>query len=679
MTEGSTKTGRDVNTPGAAAPAPVEAFIARWVASGAAERANYQLFLSELADVLGVPRPEPAVPDDSRNAYVFERSVTFHHADGTTTTGRIDLYKRGCFVLEAKQGADLEQNGATPARRGTALRGTPAWDDAMVRARGQAEQYLRALPFDEPTPPFLVVVDVGHSIELYADFTRSGRTFLPFPDARSHRLALADLATDEVRERLRLVWTDPEALDPARRSARVTREIAARLATLARELEAGGHSPDDVAHFLMRCLFTMFAEDVALIPERGFTAMLENLHDRPEHFAPMAESLWQTMNAGGFSPVLREWVPRFNGELFASCHALPLNARQIGLLFEAARADWRDVEPAIFGTLLERALDPDERHRLGAHFTPRAYVERLVLPTVVEPLREEWLGVYTAAATLARQGKAEAAQKQVLGFLDRLCNVRVLDPACGSGNFLYVTLEHLKRLEGEVVDALEGFGYAQGLLDLQGQTVDPHQFLGIELNPRAAAITELVLWIGYLQWHLRNRSTPPPEPILRAFHTIECRDAVLAYDFPPLPKRDEHGQPVTQWDGKTFKKHPVTGEDVPDDTARTTVWEYPNARQAEWPTADFVVGNPPFIGNKRMRAELGDGYVETLRAVWPEVPGSADYVMYWWHKAAELTRAEQLERFGLITTNSITQVFNRKVVRASTGRRPACFNRVRGS
>lgn len=240
-----------------------------------------------------------------------------------------------------------------------------------VRARGQAEQYLRALPADELTPPFLVVVDAGHSVELYADFTRSGRTFLPFPDARSHRLPLASLADDEVRERLRLVWTDPDALDPARRSARVTRDIAARLAALARELEAAGHRPDDVAHFLMRCLFTMFAEDVGLLPERSFTGLLERLRPTPHMVAPMLQSLWETMRTGGFSPALLEAMPRFNGSLFESTAALPLTAAQVDRLLEAARADWRDVEPAIFGTLLERALDPGERHALGAHFTPR--------------------------------------------------------------------------------------------------------------------------------------------------------------------------------------------------------------------------------------------------------------------------------------------------------------------
>jgi SAM-dependent methyltransferase len=645
------------------------AFIQRWEKSGAAERANYQLFLSELCDVLGVERPEPTGLDDADNAYVFERRVTFHHSDDSHTTGRMDLYKRGSFVLEAKQGVDQGDEQPAPARRGHGLRDTPAWDDAMVRARGQAEQYLRALPADEPTPPFLVVVDVGYSIELFADFTRSGRTFLPFPDARTHRIRLTQITEPAIRERLRQVWEDPDALDPARRSARVTRDIAERLATLARQLEGEGHTPDDVAHFLMRCLFTMFAEDVGLLPERSFTGLLEDLKHDPDHVAPMLQSLWHTMNVGGFSAALRQDVRRFNGGLFASVHAIPVTADQLELLLEAARADWQDVEPAIFGTLLERALSPDERHRLGAHFTPRAYVERLVLPTVVEPLREEWQGVYTAAATLARDGKADKAQDQVRAFLDRLCSVRVLDPACGTGNFLYVTLEHLKRLEGEVVDALEGFGDTQGRLDLAGQTVDPHQFLGIEINPRAAAIADLVLWIGYLQWHLRNRSTAPPEPILRAFHTIESRDALIEWDRIEQAV-DDHGQPVTQWDGKTTKKHPVTGRDVPDESAQIPVWHYVNPRPAQWPEADFVVGNPPFIGPAQMRGALGDGYTEAVREVHADVGASADFVMFWWNLAATLAREGRIRRFGFVTTNSLRQKFNRRVIEKHLSAKP---------
>ena len=192
-------------------------FIQRWAASGAAERANCQPFLSELCDLIGVPRPEPTKPDVAENAYVFERDVTFQNLDGSTSIGRIDLYKRGCFVLEAKQGSEqtaddpdfaLSAGPKKKTKRGTAVRGTKGWDDAMVKARGQAEQYARALPHDEGWPPFLIVVDVGHSIELFADFTRSGKTYLPFPDPGSFRIRLEQLADEQRRETLKTVWAE---------------------------------------------------------------------------------------------------------------------------------------------------------------------------------------------------------------------------------------------------------------------------------------------------------------------------------------------------------------------------------------------------------------------------------------------------------------------------------------
>jgi hypothetical protein len=463
----------------------------------------------------------------------------------------------------------------------------------MLEAKGQAERYARALPTSEGLPPLLIVVDVGHSIELHADFTRSGRTYVPFPDARTHRIALADLARPEIRERLALAWTDPLALDPSRRSAKVTREVAERLARLAKSLEASGLDPEPVAQFLMRCLFTMFAEDVELIPRNSFTELLKSRRGMVETFPAMVGSLWVAMDRGEYHPVLESKLPRFNGQLFASADAPALTASQLDLLIEAASADWRDVEPAIFGTLLERALDPVERHKLGAHYTPRAYVERLVLPTIVEPLREEWSDTLAAALLLAKEAEAESirsagsrkekvdrvaierreakmreARGIVRAFLAKLCSTRVLDPACGTGNFLYVALEHMKRLEAEVRDALVGLGEEQAVFEGTGLTVDPHQFLGIEINPRAAAIADLVLWIGHLQWHFRTVGKKlPAEPILHAYHNIECRDAVLAYDRKE-PVLNDQGRSVTRWDGRTKAKHPITGMQIPDDAAQ---------------------------------------------------------------------------------------------------------------
>src|SRR5690606_13994284 len=335
----------------------------------------------------------------------------------------------------------------------------------------------------------------------------------------------------------------------------------------------------------------------------------------------------------GFSPDLRARVRRFNGRLFAETGAPPLSREQLALLLKAARSDWTDVEPAIFGTLLERALDPRERHKLGAHYTPRAYVERLVVPAVIEPLRQEWEAVQVAVAQLEEEHEAtryatdrerQAGQQKTRraiietlnGFQRRLTTVRVLDPACGSGNFLYVTLEHLKRLEGEVRQTQERHG--ETALEMGTASVTPEQFLGIEVNPRAAAVADLVLWIGYLQWHLRTYGGPQAirEPVLKAYGNIVCRDAVLAYTD-RQPRLGEDGQPLTVWDGRTTKVHPVTGELVPDPEARIPVYDYVNPEPADWPAAHFIVGNPPFVGSQMMRDALGDGYTEALRAAYP--------------------------------------------------------------
>ncbi|MCK6405133.1 MAG: class I SAM-dependent DNA methyltransferase [Rhodocyclaceae bacterium] len=648
-------------------PLSPQDFLTRWQHADGSELANYQLFVTDLCHLLGVSTPDPAREDTRDNAYVFERRVTFRHGDGSESAGRIDCYKRGHFVLEAKKIKLAIKTGATKG-----------FDDAMQRARGQAEGYARALPAAEGRPPFLVVVDVGHVIELYADFTCSGATYTPFPDSRSHRIRLAELCAESdagsaIRQRLATLWREPHALDPARASAKVTREIADHLAGVAKSLEGAGHHPELVAGFLTRCLFSMFAEDVGLLPKENgqgaFSALLESLKDTPQQFVPLVGALWQQMDTGGFSVVLRQTLPRFNGKLFKQPEVIPLTREQIDLLLEAANADWTQVEPAIFGTLLERALSPTERHALGAHYTPRAYVERLVLPTVIEPLRGEWQNVQAAALLLANEGKLDAAAAEVDAFHHRLCQIRVLDPACGSANFLYVTLEHMKRLEGEVLDQLHAFGASFGgsqqRIEAEGLTVDPHQFLGLELNPRAAAIAELVLWIGYLQWHFRTQGTGlPPQPILKDFRNIECRDAVLAWDSVSYAT-DETGKPLTRWDGRTTKPHPVTGEPVPDETARIPLERYENPRPAEWPPADFIVGNPPFIGTATMRAALGDGYVEALRGAWSEVPESADFVMFWWHHAAQLVAAGQTRRFGFITTNSLKQTFNRRVVQGA--------------
>jgi SAM-dependent methyltransferase len=334
--------------------------------------------------------------------------------------------------------------------------------------------------------------------------------------------------------------------------------------------------------------------------------------------APTVGQLWEAMDKGGVALAIHARVPRFNGEFFKDQTVLPLGREAIGELRRAAEYDWREVDPSIFGTLLEQALDPTERRSLGAHYTPRAYVERLVVATMIEPLRAEWVEVLATAERQRAEGRDEIAIATVTSFAEKLCRTRVLDPACGTGNFLYVALELLKRLEGEVLDALASLG-GQEALALASHTVDPHQFLGLEANPRAAGIAELVLWIGHLQWHFRTHDGMPGEPILQAFRNIKVADAVL--------------------DPKTLGR-------------------------PAWPAAEYIIGNPPFIGGKDIRARLGNDYAEALWRAHPQMNNAADFVMYWWDHAAELLTAKGrvIRRFGFVTTNSITQTFQRRCI-----------------
>src|ERR1700730_1796076 len=403
------------------------------------------------------------------------------------------------------------------------------------------------------------------SFELYADFSRQGKNYAQFPDRNAFRVGMENLRDPDVRERLRCVWDDPFSLDPAKRAAEVTQEIAALLARMTHTME------------------------------------------------------------------------------------------------RRARRGWQAVEPAIFGTLLEQALSDRERSKLGAHYTPRAYVERLVVPTIIEPLREDWDIVQSEAIGKLLEGDEKGAREVVRKFHDTLCDTRVLDPACGTGNFLYVSMELMKRLEGEVLDFLKEVGETTEPL----RTVDPHQFLGIELNPRAVPITELVLWIGYIQWWFRTRERQViAEPILKDFGTVRVGDAVLTYDRQELLK-EEHGRLITRQDPHAVKFHPITGEEIPDPDAKLPVYRYVNPRPAQWPEAEFIIGNPPFIGGKDLRAELGDGYTQALWASRGKKSDSMDYVMYWWDQAATLTTCKGtiLHRFGFITTNTITQKFSRRVLK----------------
>ncbi|MFZ4110054.1 MAG: type IIL restriction-modification enzyme MmeI, partial [Polymorphobacter sp.] len=491
----------------------LEDFLTKWHGkAGGAERANYGMFLTEFCQVLGLPSPAPANHDTETRGYQFEAFVRKSEAGEPAGTGRIDLYKPRHFVLEAKQSrlaakatpdllvaAGLESGPAQPAG--------PRYDALMRDARVQAESYARALPASEGWPPFLIVCDVGRAFDIYFDWSGMGKDYGPFPDRQSYRIDLLQLRDPAVQALFRAIWTDPRSIDPRLKAAEVTRDVSARLAEVSKWLEqtqtvrtAGRSSSErslaveETALFLMRLLFCMFAEDVDLLPKGKFQEFLASCLPSDvmgEMDAPKLrrglEDLWSRMNSSAgdrWSWALGEEVRWFNGGLFENNKVFELDWRSVRELLAASKCDWRCVEPAIFGTLLEQALTPEERAKLGAHYTPRPYVERLVEATIMEPLRAEWAAVQALPSPLPltggagggpspptdnraasptpspsrnREGSSEnlaALATRATAFHERLKALRILDPACGTGNFLDVSMELLLRLEGEVLTLL---------------------------------------------------------------------------------------------------------------------------------------------------------------------------------------------------------------------------------
>lgn len=565
------------------------AFAARWALTAAAAVARPGTFIEELVAALELPRSALAGSPGDVESYLFWARPT---AQGTGDAARP---------------------------------GAPRWHLEM-RA---AYEHAAALARDRPRPPyFLLIAEPSYCLDLYACFDGTAG-YRPFPAAHSARLFLSALAEQEAL--LRALFTDPLSLCPVRRAARVTSAVAEPLVALGRRLESQGHPPQEVAGFLLRCGLTCYAEELGLAPaaaeqetQLGLAAAITELWlPAPRQAARGIESRWRALDQTAVGAALS---PGQRG-LLGEATALPLDRKGLELLLRVARADWSWVEPAIFGLLIEQALPARERQALGAHFTPRAYIERLVRPTIEEPLRADWQAVeHAVRAQLQRAPDGpppDAALAAVRDFHAQLGRLRVLDPACGVGNFLYVTLAVVQQLEAEV-QALHVALTPQAPRAVPSSLLRPEQFLGLEVDSRVREVAVLVLGLGALQSHLRSYGArhPLPASVFADSGSLQCRDAVLTCD----------------------------------ESARES------PRPTSWPPADFVIGNPPFVGSRLMRATYGARYTQALRAAYPEVPKSADYVLYWWHKAAELCRRNELRRFGFITTKALGQKLGQKVV-----------------
>ena len=557
------------------------AFIAKWRDATLKERSAAQEHFLDLCRLLNEPTPAEADPTGA--TYCFERGAR----KDTGGDGWADVWKRYCFAWEYKgQRANLDA------------------------AFAQLRQYALALE----NPPLLIVSDLRR-FRIRTNWTNSV--------SKTYEFDLDDLTDRAVRDRLKWAFSDPERLRPGETRRALTERAAAAFAAVAQTLRARGHAPPVVAHFVNRLVFCMFADDVGLLPDHMFTRMLRQAQRTPAQFTELAAELFRVMAAGG--RVGFEAVAWFNGGLFDDGAALPLEAADIETVLAASDLDWSEIDPSILGTLFERGLDPGKRAQLGAHYTDRDKIMLLVEPVVIRPWLAEWDAAKADLAAVldrveatkspaVRTKRLNAAERRYRVFLNRLRAFTVLDPACGSGNFLYLALQALKDLEHRVQLEAEALGFQRAFPD-----IGPANVKGLEINPYAAELARVSVWIGEIQWMRRNGFYESRDPILKPLDTIECRDAILT----------------------------------------------PDGTEPDWPQADVIIGNPPFLGSGLQILKLGEDYVARLRRAYTgRVPGGADLVCYWFAKAGTQIGSGAATRAGLVATNSIRGGASRRALQA---------------
>lgn len=557
-------------------------FVNKWAKVVLKESAASQEHFIDICHLLG--HPTPAEADAEGAFFTFEKGAK-KIAGGD---GFADVWKQGFFAWEYK-----------------------GKHKSLEAAYQQLLQYRE----DLGNPPLLVVCDLDR-FEVHTNFTNTA--------TQIHRFVTSDLGNPNVLALLRDVFFDPEHLKPGLTATGVTEEAARHFARLADMLRNRGVEPQRAARFLTRVIFCLFAEDVGLLPKRHFSTIANKTIHQPAEFVRYTTDLFKAMVSGGTS--LLETIPYFNGNLFSDADVIELTPEELEVAGDAGEFDWSAIEPAIFGTLFERSLDPSKRSQIGAHYTHPDDIKAVVEPVLMTPLRRRWeevrqkVGELAEKRKLAKGSTAEKLKKEMhtllLDFLDGMSKIRVLDPACGSGNFLYVSMNLLKDLEKEVILFAGGMG-----LTLPLYQVTPAQLYGIEVNTYAHELAQVAVWIGYIQWHRRNGFQVQQNPVLQSLDTIRNADAILDQTDPTTPA------------------------------------------EPEWPEADVIVGNPPFLGGNLLRSSLGNEYVDALFKVYgARIPNFSDLCCYWYEKARAMVALGKVKRVGLLATQGIRGGANRRVL-----------------
>ena len=566
-------------------------FVAKWQKVTLSERSACQQHFLDLCELLGQPKPAAADPEGAW--YTFERGVT--KTDGGN--GWADVWKKDHFAWEYK---------------------------GKHKNLKDAYQQLLRYREDLDNPPLLVVCDMDR-FEVHTNFTGTAKVV--------HAFDLSALTEPKYLEVLRNLFTDPGRMRPGITAASITEQAAALFGQLADGLRGRDVPAPQAAHFLMKLMFCLFAEDIDLLPGHVVSKILDAGKKEAKRLAPMLEQLFAAMATGGMFGA--DDILYFNGGLFADSTTHELKPDEIVLLSRVAAFDWSQVEPSIFGTLFERTLDPAKRSQIGAHYTSRADILTLLNPVMMAPLRREWSAVQAECEALlpkiAAEAKKQAASgktskkdskprrefdRKLIDFAERLSHATVLDPACGSGNFLYAALHLLLDLDKEVI----GYAARHGLPLFPH--VRPTQLHGLEINPYARELAQVVIWIGYIQWMRDNGFAPPSNPVLEPIESIEHKDAILDLSNPNTPL------------------------------------------EPEWPTTEFIVGNPPFLGGSKIWEELGRDYQQHLWRLYDgRLPGASDLCCYWFEKARLQIERGKCSRAGLLGTQGIRGGANREVVK----------------
>ncbi|MCA9895249.1 MAG: class I SAM-dependent DNA methyltransferase [Anaerolineae bacterium] len=580
-------------------------FVDRWKNTELGERQSYQMHFRDVCDLVGYGS-HPIGSNEEGDTFVFEYSLK----KDSGGQGYADVYLQGHFAVEYK---------------------APGKYPDLKAAYNQLLQYREQLQ----NPPLLVVTDI-QNWEIHTNW--------PNTEKRVYSFTHEEIATRQtVRDILHNLFYSPAALHPSRNTDQVTTDAANAFRMIADNMRAWEADPERIAHFLTKLVFCLFAEDVHLLPsgptgEHGiFSDIIERTRTKPEDFVQTTEYLFRAMADGGRIPFVNIDIPYFNGSLFDDVRVETLSLEALTALWNAGKLNWQSVEPSIFGTLFERSLDPDKRSQLGAHYTSREDILLIVNPVLMQPLEREWARIQAEAEPIrakyddALRDSRTTSNRRMLTTYEKQLNalrenmlaclrdVKVLDPACGSGNFLYVSLQRLMDMEKEVINHPLFAGLSKPMPE-----VHPRQMYGIEINPIAHALASIVVWIGWLQWRIQNGYAQGwSEPILEDLHgNIVCKDAILAHDA--------DGSPT----------------------------------EPDWPAVDVIVGNPPFLGNRKMRPELGDVYVDSLLETYKDSFGNLtlDLVCYWHEKGRKQIEKRVAKRVGLLATNSIRGGTNRVVL-----------------